>query len=464
MLHRSFARWASPWLLVATGCSGGSFEVAGGPGDDTGSATDSGASEGSIDSGIGDATSSDSNLGDVTSSDVPILDGTSGDAIALDGTSCVSLAPDATDIYVDKFATGASMGTAACPFHTIAEATALGATSGTSIRTIHVSGTGPVSPVTYNETSVVHVAGRVILLGAGAFSTRITGAGASFLGYNATVVIDQNAVVDGFSIVNASGSGVVMNTGSLTPGGVPATIKNSTLTGNKEYGIVVGNAAEIGPNVHADGNSKTGLLLIGNNFVHVTSTGGASSFDSNNEIGIFWSSGTGSLQIDGASASNNVTGAGVRLQSTGTVTHRIINLVAKNNATAGLNVTGGNLNLRNSTLTKNKSFGLIFNYGTSGGYTLDIGTTLSSGAGNDIFGAVTSTERNGLAGICLANAGGTGSQAAEGDKWSSCPTPSQVLVSGCDGGGTSYADIWYFQRSGATTPNPVLVTSCGLGP
>jgi len=457
--------WASSWILALVGCSGGSFDVSDEPGKDTGAMEDTGSQVDAtgIDTVLGDS-GSDTTIDSGTATDGSGGDGIASDVVGLDGSACPLLEIDATDVYVDKFSATPTPGngTKACPFRTIAEATALGATSGTSIRTIHVSGVGPATPVVYNEIAAIRVSGRVILRGGGPLSTKITGAGGIFLGYTVTVVVDQNATLDGFSIVNSSGSAILANSGASVPGGTFPTIKNTTASGNKENGIVVAQSAEVGPNFHADSNTKSGMLIIGSNPVHVSSTSGSNSFDSNTETGIYWSAGTGTLQFDGGSASSNG-GTGIRLMNTATGVHRIGFLIAKSNGAAGLSVAGGNLWLRMSTLLKNKSFGLVFNYGSLGGNNLDIGTTLSGAGGGNTFGAVSSSERNINAGICLAFAGNGGSQAAESDKWSAC-SPVQTAVSGCDASGPPYADVWYFQRVGASGANPVNATGCGLGP
>ena len=62
---------------------------------------------------------------------------------------CGTLSATATDVYVDKSSAMPSVGTLACPFHTIKEGTDLAAVAG---RTIHVKGGSGSTAVTYTET------------------------------------------------------------------------------------------------------------------------------------------------------------------------------------------------------------------------------------------------------------------------------------------------------------------------
>src|SRR5882757_9771506 len=88
-----------------------------------------------------------------------------------DAAGCGTLAAKPADVYVAAGSTEDSIGTAACPFHTILEATALPAPDAAHPRTIHVA-TGQ-----YAETGLIQLTGALTLAGAGAAQVTLAGGG-----------------------------------------------------------------------------------------------------------------------------------------------------------------------------------------------------------------------------------------------------------------------------------------------
>jgi hypothetical protein len=443
------------WCLVGdvalaaavAGCGGPAFDVAG---DDSGSANSGGTDSASAatDTGAGDGASARDASGDVGSFST---DGSSGEAEA--SAPCAPLSSSAADVYVDqRFAGMPQYGAAACPFTTIAQGTAAAANLSGAV-TVHVAGATPA--LVYKEASVITVGANVDLLGSGSASTTIqaNGACASASG-TCAVIVSAGAIVDGFTITDSSGDGILAMAGASAP-----TIRNTAANGNKGWGIIAGGGVELGPNFSANSNGTGGLEspTTASGRIHVIGT--ANAFNDNGAGNGINVDGPAFLLFEGGTANGN--GQGIRLAGTpgpaGSL-HAITNLTATGNTGPGGLVAydGQTITLRSSTLLGNTSVGLVYNY--VNGSTLDIGSA-AAGGGN-VFGGATASTRNGKAGMRLCAVPAT--VTAAGDSWSSCP-PMQTLVA-CSGTlPATYSDIQY-DPAAATTTSPVTAASCTTGP
>lgn len=471
-------------LFVAVGGCGGGDDV-GITDEDTGVADtgpdDTGVADSAVDSPTDSptdsATDSSGDAGD-TSGDAIASDGDTtvadGDAVATDGdapgdtadsgdamAACGTLPTAPVDVYVDKNATTPSVGTAACPFHTLAAATAIGApASGT--RTIHVADvpSGGTPPVVYAEGGL-EVKKGVILSGPGAAKVTISGSAACGAGGNCAVQVDGGGTVDGFTI---GGAGVETTDGTLV-----ATIKNSIVTGASGDGLRINGAADLGPNIQSNANTGNGLTIRGAGAVHVVAgTGVVNKFDTNGGDGINIGGTDCVLTFDGGEANGNA-GDGVNIanvpSSVSTAAHSVTALVAKLNGFSGTTPTNhsgielgdaAGLKLRNSVLEKNGAHGIKWTKGTAAGSSLDLGTAVS--AGGNAFAGPTAADQNTKAGVCIENT--PTANTFESDKWSACP-PVSRQVSSCTAT-FSYADIAY-TKTGSVTPT-FVTTTCTVGP
>ncbi|MEO7097047.1 MAG: hypothetical protein ABI175_27555 [Polyangiales bacterium] len=443
--------------LAHVACSSAAFDLApadqgdaastdtGGGGDDTGG--------GGTDTGGGDDTSEARDTSPPPPADgggpdtaPPPPDAIGSDGISGEGgVTCASLPSGATDVYVDKKATGPSTGTAACPFKTIGEATTL-SWSGSTVRTIHVAGGSPAFD--YPETASVVVRANVKLLGAGPAATTISKGGSCPGGGSCVVLVEPGGILDGFNIPSGGGSSVVTNAstgGTLVPAVRNCVVTDATVGAN----IVIRGGADLGPNLTVTKSyGVPGVQSSGAGIIHVIGTTNA--FDKNGTSG-FVIDGAANLMFDGGSASGNGT-HGLRLAGTGS--YGVSNLQAIGNVSVGINVGSlGSIQLRKSTLIGNR-IGLIFPQSATNN--ADLGTTTS--AGGNVFAASTGTHTNTIAGVCLANVLRT--ITAEGNTWQACP-PSQGSVTGCDlDGGTPYRDVYV--SPGPTLPpaGPVTLGGC----
>lgn len=441
-------------------------EVDSGMGEDAGATVDTGmvATETGADSGTLEEVSGE------TSAEAGGDADDAGDAVATDGADagCGALAATATDVYVDKASTRESVGTAACPFKTIKEATDLAAVAG---RTIHVKGGTSAAPAIYAEGGLV-VKDGVKLVGDGATSTKISGAG-SCADATCAVQVSAGATLDGFAIAS-SGNGVVTADGSAK-----ATVRN-VLVSESTDGIVVLGDAELGINVQANKNRGNGLHVKGSKTATVKFSAGASNdFNENDGNGVLVA-GTARLVLEGANAMQNK-GSGVVLNGTTDLTeadrHSVTGLTAKNNgkSAAGTVVSAGSsglvvnstssLILRNSVIVGNAHHGTVISYGTNA---IDLGQTGS--AGGNTFSTTATVTRNLHAALCLEDTGATGSQPAEGNKWAACAllgsAVTQTAITATCTAYTSQAEIAY-RKKGSGGDNPVSVTpltGCSTAP
>jgi hypothetical protein len=430
------------------------------PGDTRGDATDGGGD--STDAGsdsIVDAPIDSTDAGSDSIVDAPIDSTAETSSDAPMDVGCGTLGAHPTDVFVDKRATTASVGTSTCPFHTIAEATtaALVPPSGSAM-TIHVAVGTVKAPLIYGESGL-EVRSGVTLLGDAAGTVLINGTGGSCIGGNCTLQIDEGGIVDGFLI---SGDGVV--TVTTTTG--KATIRNSLVNGATADGITINGNADLGPGIRVNGNGANGVTIAAGT-VHViapTLVSAVNTFDSNPKAGIVVGGTDSVLVFDGGDVSTNAED-GIVLDNApsaiSTPSHTISNATVKqnghtlttDNGHSGI-VVGANagLVLRNSVVTKNGGHGVFWTRSTSFGSKLDLGTVAASGG--NTFGGATSANQNAKSGVCIMSAPDTFS--AVGDKWAACP-PVASLVSDCTAT-FPYAVIAYKNTAAAlvvtTTPSP----------
>ena len=364
--------------------------------------------------------------------------------------SCGTLAADPSDVYVDKSATTASVGTQACPFHTVREATTLAAPGAATTRTIHLAGGA------YVESGLVSVGARVILAGAGEALVAISGGGTcATAAATCTVSVQAGGTLSG--VTASSSVGYAVEIGSGADGAVidhvtardsafdgfcvraSATLSNISALSNLRWGLtgrsMSASAITLSiTNVTIRGNQQGGLLV--DRLASLTLTGGT--VESN--------------ALDGIDLGDSSTVTGAR-QFT------LANLSVRSNLGYGISVAStGSLHLRGSTLLGNEA-GLVFGVGTTN--VLDVGTVAD--AGGNTFGVATASNRNVRSGLCFEQSGATSSRVAEGDTWSACPpTSSKSPTSTCHGINT-YADVGYVPAG--TGGNPVAApASCTIGP
>ncbi len=465
-MNRARRGWL--WLIaLPLGCGGGSFDVAPGAGGDTGALEDVAASD-TADASPSDSASGDSpgdSPGDSSGDGAPDVGGSEGgggdvspdDVIVSDvpvidvgPPTCASLPAGATELYVDKRYAGVSTGSVTCPFTTITAALAIGG-SFLGTRTIHVS--GAVVPVVYNEASSIVIPANVIVVGDGPGKTSITASGPCG-STTCAVNVFAGGTLDGFTVLSASGDGIVTAAGSPPP-----IVKNVNANGNKSSGIECFGAAEIGPNVSANRNGLQGLVSSGSGLVHIG--GSPISFDSNVANGIDIE-GNATLKFDGGTAVGNGLN-GLRLAWTAPTLgtgplHTVTGLVATGNKNNGIGAYNGqNFKLRSSKLLNNLNYGIYYGYvGTS---SMDLGAV--GDLGNNIFGTAASATRNTKAGLYLCKSRGAATQPGEGDSWSTC-APTQASIAGCDTAPVSYVDVAYIP---AVAGDPVVATtSCIIAP
>jgi hypothetical protein len=443
-LHRS--RFRLPALTIAAVVTASTAVSIAGCSSDASSPADAN------DAGASDGASSDTRSTDTSTTD------TSVDAsVDTADSGCAPLGSNPVDVYVDKSAATASVGTAACPFHTLGEATALDAPA-TGTMTIHIADvpSGGSAPVDYAEGGL-GVKSGVILVGAGATRVKISGSAACSPGGSCALWIDGGGSVAG---VTVSGGGVAT---SVTTGTAVAAIKTSVVTGASGDGIRVLGAADLGPNIQAHDNAGNGLTITGAGSVHVIAGNGVmSSFDSNGGDGIHVG-GAARLTFDGGSASRNH-GNGVVLGSTvtGASLHAITALVARSNGTAAAVASGlvlqasSSAKIRSSVLLANTGAGMVALY--SGTNVLDIGPAGDSG--NNAFGSGNIAIRNKVS-ICVEGSGA--SSAIDGDAFNQCPPPQTSFTGTCASliSGQVSFDIAYVR--GPATP-PFVIGTCSVGP
>ncbi len=421
---------------------------------------DAGNDEDTSTSADAESDATDETSADAESDALPdALPDDAADAADAADAGCGALAASDKDVWVDKGSTKPSVGTAACPFKTIREATELDAVPG---RTIHVKAGN------YAESGALKVKNGVKLLGDGVGGTKITAAGSCAEG-SCAVEVAAGGTLEGVA-VTGSGHGVV-----TTDGANPAIVKNVLVT-EAQDGILVLGAAEIGPNVQANKNEQNGVHAKGSKTTKLTGAGNEAKENEANGILV---EGSARLEITGTTTASNNRGHGVHLKSTTPATpagrHSIDGLTARLNgmtsagtfvaASSGVYVEAtSSLKLRDSVLLQNGQNGLTVIFASN---TLDVGT--SGDAGGNTFSVSAAASRNRRAAMCLENTGGAGSQPAQGNKWAACallgqPVSQTSITGTCDALGTQ-EEIAYKKKSGGGD-NPVQITAltgCSVG-
>jgi hypothetical protein len=450
---------ALPFLSLASfvlvACSSADFEVSNGQGSDSGTSGDtitSGDSSNPTDSGIG----GDSGGGDAPRDSNVVDSGGSGDGISSDGTSgCGTLAATANNVYVDNASSQPSVGTTACPFHTIYEASSLTWIPATGHRTIHVAAG------TYTETHAVVIGPAVVVAGAGVGVTDVTGGGSCSGSANCVIEVGGGAVVHDLTVIGATSTHAIVTDsfgGSLSAPLVHNVAANGA--GGVLAGILARGAADIGPNVALTGNGR-GLDSVGSGTVHII--GGASPAPADNVIsgnslsGIHME-GSSMLLIDSADVHDNGTN-GIDFVGTGGV-HTLRSLLVHANGQDGIVVTSDcSLYVRNSAFYGN-NFGIRFV--KTGTNTLDLGGGPTATTGGNTFAGTSVASLNRSGGICVnLTAVPTYVVPAQDDSWSSCPDPGVAHVTACDATG-GYDDIWIAVTGGGTGATPDT-TGCLVG-
>jgi hypothetical protein len=452
-------------------------------GDDTGSAGDSTsdgatsetATDGATTETATDGATADSVATDSVASDSAVADG--ADAAVVCGT----LSATAVDVYVDKGATTPSVGTLACPFHTIKEGTDLAAVAG---RTIHVKGGTGSTMVTYTESGALTVKAGVTLLGDGELVTAIVNS-ATCTGGNCAIQIANGGTIDGFDVTGA-GNGIVTSDGTT-----PAVVRNVHVHDAQDGIVVLGTAdfgsATAGGNVQSKSNKANGVHVKGSGTLHVYSTAVPAtdnSFSSNASEGIIVE-GSARLVFEGGTVNNNKSN-GIHLASTvgftDTARHDIAGLTAKFNGlspvgavvgeASGIVVDGtSSIKLRNSVLLTNTQNGITFVFG--GTNTINLGDVPVTGAGGNTFSVPDTASQNANFAVCLEGVTADDTAPAEGDKWAACaitvPAVPQAQVSTGNCATTSDKGAVGYKKAtgGSTVTHPVKitpVTGCLVGP
>jgi len=423
------------WL---TGCGGGTSGTPDGAPGDAAVADDAALA---IDAALG----LDTAMADAAA-DAQLADAQPADAQPADAAGCGTLAADPTDVYVDRSASATSVGTQACPFHTIREAALLTAPAGS--RVIHVRGGTP--RFVYSETGPLAVRAREHLQGDGEALTQVTGVARCSV-FDCVVTLAATARLSGFTV---TGAAVEIPTGADG-----ASVDHVTVTGSNNDGFYLRATAQLS-DVTARQNLRHGLDA---RTATVTITD--SHFDGNDDNGI---NADRQVVIDfrRGSASNN-TSRGIALADSATINsarmHTLTDLVIERNLGFGIEV-GATASLRlRTTVMRQNEVGLVFTPSSATSNVLDLGTSAS--AGGNVFAGNLLGSRNIRAGLCIQSSGAAGSQVAEGDTWSVCP-PSQRRITGpfCVSQNT-YADVGYVQARGVTDAPPLAApTTCTVGP
>jgi hypothetical protein len=456
----SFASLVPLWI----GCSSADLQVSDPQGDSGGDTRvdETTPAEGGADVG-GDAPPADSTAGDTG----PIeggtgevgtdsaLEGGTGDAILADTSGCTTLPANATSLYVDNHSTRPSVGTIDCPYRTILEAT-VPAWSGPPVRTIFVRG-GPAggTPYDYAESAAIVVRANVILRGEGPQTTRITRGATCPSGGTCNVEVQAGGTLDGFTVMAGGGSAIITNGTSAAI----ATVRNTIATGasgDGNYGVLVYNATDLGPNIQVINNGRGGVMTYGSTRLRVAyGTGVINRFDGNGAFGISVE-GSAPLLFEGGSASANAT-SGIRITPVVGTLNAVSNLTANENRGVGLTAnTFASVVLRNSTFQRNP-VGIQFPFGTAN--TLDLGR---DGPGNNNFGGATSTNQNTYAAMCFTQPRTT--IPANGNRWTLCPvTPASLTA--CDlVGSLRYQDVFYVPSPSPVSASVIDASGCSVGP
>lgn len=350
---------------------------------------------------------------------------------------------DPSNVVVDKASAENSVGTANCPFHTIAEALALSAP--TSARKV------TVRAGTYTEPLLLSIPALVTLEGEGAVT--IGGSGGACLvaiAPSCTVSLAGGATLRKVTVTSATGNAIEVRSGTGA-----AHIEQVVATTAKTNGIAVRADVVIDQSAVLD-NDADGLDAR-----TATVTVTASEFRLNSGHGLDIDQGA-TLALSNTKIHNNQ-GRGVLLHN-GTqftvLAHTITNADIQQNLFAGIDVaSNASLTLRGTTMYQNE-FGVLFMTGSTN--KLDIGTAAQ--AGNNIFAGVTAVNKNVRAGVCMENTGQAATQVVEGNTWRVCPPPQRKITGPFCVSNNTYSDIAYVPAV-STSGSPALVpASCTVGP
>ncbi len=395
----------------------------GGP--ETLAADDAGSSEGGADQGV-----------------EPGEGAVPGDAVVpVDApVPCGAPSATATDVYVDRASGGAGLGNAACPFHSILEASALSWSPASGKRTIHVAAGA------YSELNVIRLADHVVLAGAGPAALHVTGGGVCSGGIgNCVFELEGGAEAFGFTVDANGSNGVVTNASSAKP----PLVHHAVVTGSTgaTAGILVRGSADVGPQVSCTANA-VGLHAIGTGNVHVLAPTAAdtNAFSDNQTHGIHMEA-SAVLAFDGGELARNTVN-GIRLAGITSSVQTISGAYVHENGAAGLFVSNAaSASVRGSRFEGNR-IGLVFTRTTAN--TLDLGTTAAPG--HNVFGTKAGGSRNTVAGVCGYVVPANTTISAVGNLWSAC-VPTYVSVASCDVVPTSgYLDIIFAPAALAVLP------------
>ncbi|MBL8623238.1 MAG: right-handed parallel beta-helix repeat-containing protein [Myxococcales bacterium] len=400
-----------------------------------------------VDGALVDASAPDAGQVDA-SVDAPPLDAPPLDALTPDASACGSTS--ATDVYVDRAASGPSLGTALCPYHTIREATTLPAPAVGGARTIHVAGASPAA--SYVEAGLVVVGARVTLVGSGEAQVTISGGGTcAYYAGPCTLSVQDGGAVQGVTVTSATGHAIEVGGSGI------GALAHVTATDAAQVGFLIRGAATL-DSVTAHRPQGNGLDAR-----NAAVTIQASTFEySQGGWGVRIDQGA-TLTLTGGSITGNALG-GVQLQNGSqfvVLAHAITGAQVLQNLGYGVQVaSNASLRLRGTTLLSNEA-GVVLAVGASN--QLDLGTAAAPG-GNVLAGA-SPGQSNVRAGLCLEQSGATATQAIEGDSWRSCPPTTRKITTSftCHATG-AYADLVYLPAV-ATSGSPFLSpAACTVGP
>lgn len=372
-----------------------------------------------------------------------------GDAIAeRDGAldpdgpaGCGTLAADPADVFVDGAATLESLGTMACPFHTIDEALALAAPA--TARTIHVAGGE------YVQGAIVAIPAKVRLSGASEASVAISGGGTCAVTASpCTLTLEGGAGLDHVTVTNATGDAIV-----VTGGTGAAMIDHATASDAKRFGIAVRSASLVLDHATVSNNKQDGL-----NAKQGTITVTASDFRNNAQNALDIDQGA-TLSITGGNVDSNQFDA-IFLHngsSFAPLAHTITGVSLKQNLGFGIFcAANASCTVRDTTMFGNE-IGIVFDVGSTNA--LDLGTQASPG--NNAFAGPLATERNIRAGLCFEQSGAVATQLVEGNTWRACAPPSRKTGPFCRSNNT-YSDLAFVPAvvsSGTPVIPPIACTA-----
>ena len=336
-------------------------------------------------------------------------------------------------VYVDKAATGMSLGTQNCPFHTLDEALALSAPITT--RTIHVAAGA------YVQGAIVALAPAIRLSGASAQTVTISGGGTCAITASpCTMTLAGGAGLDNVTVTNATGDAIV-----VTGGTGAALIDHASASNAKRYGIAVRGTSLTLDHVTVSNNMDDGLNAK-MSVITVTN----SDFNNNAETGLNIDQGA-TLSFTGGNVNSNKLDAIFLHNGTSftPLAHEITNVSLQQNLGFGIYCTSSaSCKIRGTKMFGNE-VGLVMDVGTN---TLDLGT--AADPGGNIFAGAQSFEQNTRAGICFQQSGATATYVVEGNTWRTCPPPSRKTGPFCRSNNT-YADIAFVPAT-STSGTPVI--------